>query len=185
MVAEIDILLKAIALIERGWTQRAAARKQDQSPCGPNDPDAVAWCITGAIYNRPSGADFQPHRRAEKLARVVLGFDLDPKKVDSITLWNDNALRTADEVLDVLRAALAAAVQAAQAMTLTRTRQIFVPNNPRLLPLIGWRDPSGAFVPDDAEAEVDLTDGLFMEVESNEDTPTIPPPPGTQGEPSE
>lgn len=182
MLLQVDILANAITLIERGWCKNAPARDGSGKPCGPGDPSAAAWCVTGAIYCRDYATSALPYFDAEKLVRAVLGFDLDPKKQDSITEWNDNVLRTTDEVLDVLRTAYDAALKA---MTVVRTRQLFVSNDPRLLPIIGWRDPSGAFTPDDPDAVVDPTAGIFMIVESNEDTPTIPPPAdGNERDPS-
>ena len=113
MKRAIDILDRAIALIGRGWTQRAPARTTGGRPCGPTDPNAVAWCITGAIYHRESGADTLDHLAAERFVRRVLGFDLDPKKVDSITLWNDDRSRVVEDVLQALCAGRALAASAA------------------------------------------------------------------------
>jgi hypothetical protein len=40
---------KAIEIIERGWTKGAAARDCNGESCGVDSPDAVAWCLMGAM----------------------------------------------------------------------------------------------------------------------------------------
>lgn len=174
-----DILSDALTLIECGWCQRAAARSATGEPCGPRDPHAVAWCISAAIYYGAAPTNFQSHFEAEKLVRASLGFDLDPQKRDSITIWNDDPARTVEDVLYALRDARASALRALMhAVPMpARTRQLFVPDGYNEPVIIGWRSRSNGFQPDDPEARPDTAHGIFMIVEANEDTPTIPPEP--------
>lgn len=169
-----SILSNAITLIECGWAQRAAARRVDGTPCGPTDAGAAAWCITGALYHRDYSSEWDcaEHRQAERLVRFALGWsdtapDDDPKKRKSLTIWNDAPERTVQDVLLALNAGLRAA--------LTRSRQLFLPHEYHDLPVLGWCDALGNFTSDDG-ATVDPTTGVFMTIEVNEDTPTIPPP---------
>lgn len=169
-----SVLSNAITLVECGWAQRAAARRTDGTPCGPTDPGAAAWCITGAIYHRDLAAEWDPseHYQAERLVRFALGWpdtkpDDDPKKRKSLTIWNDTPERTADDVLLALNAGLRAA--------LARSRQLFLPHAYYDLTVIGWRDALGNFISDDGTL-VEPSTGIFMTIEVNEDTPTIPPP---------
>jgi hypothetical protein len=41
--------MKPSDYLKRGWCQLASARDADGTPCFPGDPDAVAWCLSGAI----------------------------------------------------------------------------------------------------------------------------------------
>ena len=106
MTTTVDIINNAIALIERGWTQRAAARTATGTPCGPRDPDAAMWCVNSAIYS--CGTQTQGFE-VEKLVRKIIGYDRDdPTKKpqpESTVAWNDTPKRTQLEVLHVLHTA--------------------------------------------------------------------------------
>lgn len=53
-----EVLRQAKALISnrQNWTQQCEARNKDLQPCPPNHPDAVAFCISGAVH-RVCGLD--------------------------------------------------------------------------------------------------------------------------------
>lgn len=102
-----EILNAAADLIEPdgAWTQRAGARTSDNGFCDTTDPEAVAFCATGAIY---------------RVSRTALGFDYPTycKAVDAlesqidratIARWNDWPDRTQAEVVEALRKAAAKA----------------------------------------------------------------------------
>lgn len=48
-----EVLRRARKLISRrqSWTQQCEARNKDLHPCPPNHPDAVTFCMVGAIHN--------------------------------------------------------------------------------------------------------------------------------------
>jgi len=160
-----DILSDAIALIERGWSQRTPARRADGTPCGPRDVEAASWCITAAIYHGSDINDFASHYQAERLVRAALGWpdtksDDDPKKRKSLTVWNDAPERTAADVI------------AALCLARLPVRKLLVPHDYRIAPIIGWLKPDG-FVPDHPTTTFD---GDLLDVEPSNDTPTVPPP---------
>ena len=165
-----DILSDAIALIERGWTQRAPARRADGVPCGPRDDDAAAWCITAAIYHSSTIDDFAAHYQAERLVRTALGWsdtqpNDDPKKRKSLTIWNDAPERTAADVLAVL------------CLARLPVRKLLVPHDYRVTPVLGWLKPEG-FVPDEPTTSLDCD---LFDVETTNDTPTVSPPRPPEG----
>jgi hypothetical protein len=165
-----SVLMTAIKLIEHGWTQRAAARRADGSPCGPADDGAAAWCLTAALYIRDYASDTGPCFAAERCVRAVIGLrdrkdDLDDRGPDGTTTWNDSPERTVKDVLAALREALRRQAP---------VRHLFVPANYREHTLIGWSDEDG-FTPDGGKP-VGAREGLLLAVEATNDTPTMPPP---------
>lgn len=81
--------------IPEKWTQQATSRDSMQRVVHPNDPDACCWCIVGAI----SRCTPIEREHNELIKRVSLSVGC-----LSATAWNDDAVRTFDEV----RAALIA-----------------------------------------------------------------------------
>lgn len=91
-----DILIRARALVARGWTQRTNARDETGRPTDPRGPDAVCWCLSGAV-----------HRVAPDAARHA--YQLLCKALDSpwAVDWNDTPGRTQAEVLELFDRAIA------------------------------------------------------------------------------
>jgi len=78
------------------WTQRASARTILGDPCDPNHPDAVSFCLIGAVQH--VYPDYASRSDAyTKLAPVV--------GIGAISAFNDNPKRTHAEILDVVRKA--------------------------------------------------------------------------------
>jgi hypothetical protein len=96
-----DILIKAAELLESSptaWTQKWLARNAEGNTTSPRNPKACSWCALGAIakvQNLPDAP--QLYNQAAKLLASHLGVNI----VD----WNDNHLRTRDDVIKGLRSA--------------------------------------------------------------------------------
>jgi hypothetical protein len=90
MSAVADKLRKAKALIERGWTQGAFARRANGRVIGYESDDASCFCIAGALMRvTPLISDFE--RLCHPLTRATGSPRLDH--------WNDAPGRTQAEVL--------------------------------------------------------------------------------------
>ena len=108
------LLDSAASFVERGWTQGAASRREDSTPCYSIDEDAAAWCATGAMYAAEfdtglrklaglmtSGAVARAHDvrvRAEEALKAVA-------QIEFITGWNDRLHQTAANVARTMRTA--------------------------------------------------------------------------------
>jgi hypothetical protein len=66
----------------KNWTQRALARDKNGEAVSPFSPDAVAWCVLGAL--------FKCEVRDKSAVRKLTG--------DRIMAWNDDPNRTFHEV---------------------------------------------------------------------------------------
>jgi hypothetical protein len=108
MTTAADLLLGARELIERGWTQHSDARAPDGTEVEPWDPAAAAWSLLGSLV-----ATLEHHAEADN------GLPLEPLAAalheladyvddDSLTTWNDNPLRTHDDIVSVLESAMSA-----------------------------------------------------------------------------
>ena len=84
MKTTVETLRDAKALIDTPakWTQNANARRSDDSDCSSAHPDAVCFCIVGAVW-RASGETFSKafhlvHWQAQKEGRHVVQFNDHP-----------------------------------------------------------------------------------------------------------
>lgn len=95
-----EVLLKAAALVERGWTQDAGARSAKGNHVRSTGRAAVCWCAEGAIQKAAFGGDgYAYHFAKGALLRAL------PKRALSIPDWNDAPGRTQAEVVAALKAA--------------------------------------------------------------------------------
>lgn len=101
-----DVLNAAADLLEKpgAWTQGAASRDVFGNPDGDAEiwPDAVCWCVWGAILNVTGetsivGANQRTKSAAEALERHI--------GTNDVTTWNDASGRTQAEVVAALREA--------------------------------------------------------------------------------
>jgi len=83
------ILLKAAALVRRGWCRNAPAKDADGKPVGPREKTAVAWCAIGAIQKVCGGPE--DGWEARYALRQVLGRE-------TIQDWNDTYARDGEMV---------------------------------------------------------------------------------------
>lgn len=92
-----DVLNQAADLIEKGWTQKTLARNKQDQGCSPNNKNAVAWCVMGALL-RVTDRSITYFTALNTLrGQMELG--------TSINSWNDHPKRTQAEVVTALRAA--------------------------------------------------------------------------------
>jgi hypothetical protein len=94
-----DALDSTAALIQLGWCQGASAMTIKGEPCSPDDPDARAWCLSGAMHI--ASMDVRTRYWARRLLTEITGL--------SVENWNDEPLRTIEEVLVALGQASIAA----------------------------------------------------------------------------
>lgn len=87
-----DYLLRARARIERGWTQRAFARRADGTTTHTEHEQACSWCLAGSV-----GPVFG-HARS---ALIAIEKELNTG-TGGIYIWNDAPERTKEEVLAVV-----------------------------------------------------------------------------------
>ena len=83
--------------IARGWTQRTYALDESSRPVPSTSPDAVRWCLAGALFAVCALEDGDYRQAEERLAPFVLG--------QSLSAWNDAPGRTQADVLGLLDAA--------------------------------------------------------------------------------
>jgi hypothetical protein len=85
----------ARAYIAQGWTQGYDARYSDGRGCDPSDPEAVSFCLVGAVW---AGRTLlgQPY----PLLRCLMDH-IELTLPDPAFLWNDDPRRTKEEVLAV------------------------------------------------------------------------------------
>lgn len=88
-----DILERAAARVERGWTQDAFARDTNGLECSVFSEHAIAWCLAGAV-------DAETSMRAAVFLEAI-GAAIG---MDAVT-WNDAPGRTQAEVVTALREA--------------------------------------------------------------------------------
>ena len=89
-----ELYNKAADMIESGWTQHALARTVEGNRCNPESPQAVCWCLVGAIdvvSIGKLGAGHQNH------FLNYLGLD------GLISSWNDQLNRSQEDVVKLLR----------------------------------------------------------------------------------
>ena len=120
MLTVIELLRRSRERILRGWTQHAPASTAKGTMCGASDPDAVAWCATGAAwYADDTVPDYvnDPCYRLQlealaELRRSVTEVSPDEDYGRRVSAWNDVHHRTQADALrlyDVTTARVAAA----------------------------------------------------------------------------
>ena len=87
------ILVRARALLARGWCQGARARDADGKPVSHKSPRAAAWCATGACDAAGDGDGGAVDDALNILAYYVGGTTC------SIVTWNDGRHRTQAQIL--------------------------------------------------------------------------------------
>ena len=102
-----QILVKARALIERGWTQNTAARNADGDHVAATSRHACRWCATGALYvvyeSIPEWREDPKPAEARDLVRAAI-----PNRNDYETIvgFNDADNTTQADVLAVFDKAI-------------------------------------------------------------------------------
>ncbi len=93
-----EVLRKARAVEEQGWTQGAIARNVDAEMVDPDDDDAVCWCAMGALIVAEPNFD----RLLDAL------YVLRSSTNGYVDLFNDAPGRTQQEVIAAFDRAIAA-----------------------------------------------------------------------------
>ncbi len=78
------MLLSELLSDESKWTKGVTARDKDGNICNSKDPNAVCWCLFGAVW-KADNAD-----SADKAIRRVIPDEFG----GSIVMWNDAPERT-------------------------------------------------------------------------------------------
>ena len=103
--------MKAYEVIEQNdWCQLAFAKNSDGHDTHSLDPNAVSFCVSGAIrkaYYACSGETIYDVQLSLKRYENVMDCLADEVNVPvlNITAWNDEPGRTKDEVVDALKRA--------------------------------------------------------------------------------
>jgi hypothetical protein len=78
------------------WTKRQAARDKDGNMTGPHSPDAVCWCLIGALA-KCKVPTYGPMR--DKIVRVI--YDRYPETNGGLVSFNDSQ-ESVEPILEVL-----------------------------------------------------------------------------------
>jgi hypothetical protein len=93
------------AVLAQGWTQGALARDAVGQEVEPDSPDAVCWCLIGAMQ-RGAGPTYPNYAALRDTLRQDLGirreFEALGEEV-TLTRWNDTPGRTQAEVVALVR----------------------------------------------------------------------------------
>lgn len=99
MMTQLDVLKSAKALVEKGWCQNTYAKTAKGKPTDSYNPNAVAWCMRGAMASAAANdfnADFV---EASITLEKALG-------AMWIADWNDASWRTKAEVIAAFEEAI-------------------------------------------------------------------------------
>lgn len=77
---------------EERWTQNTSARNVEKESVLPDSPNAICWCLTGAIYK------CYPNSDERYLINQMVYKELGQLPHN----WNDDVNRTHDEVLELV-----------------------------------------------------------------------------------
>lgn len=114
-----QIIEKTIEYLHTGWTQGNPALDGDEEPCDAEDPEAVAWCLTGAMTAAMAslGLDRDGTKKEQRLFtgacyRVAFAAgcaddDVEGTIVCAVERWNDHDDRTTEDVILACKMALA------------------------------------------------------------------------------
>lgn len=98
-MSDLDILTKAREKLTRGWCQQRHAQLSDGDCTFSEDPEAVAWCISGAVMAAGGLVFGSAHNLiSDSLAPDGENGEYRP----SVTHWNDQIGRTQADVLELM-----------------------------------------------------------------------------------
>lgn len=100
-----EVLLKAAALVERGWTQHEMARDRVGNKVSPISDTAVCWCALGAAKRVADGHTHPYSHARDALYAHLFAHPDSGDGPDPVTTWNDAPGRTQAEVVAALKAA--------------------------------------------------------------------------------
>lgn len=92
--------MKPSDYIKKGWTQGSLARNSKGMLRSPDDPDAICWCMIGAICKvTTNNAEVMRFLQCTHNALKKRGIP------SAIAAYNDTVGRTKEEVIEVLEEA--------------------------------------------------------------------------------
>ena len=102
MLTLVELLRRGRERILHGWTQHASATTANGIRCRANDPMAVAWCVTGAIWytdyripdNDWNDACYRLYLKALAELRRSVGEVSPDEDYGGLDCWNDVGHRT-------------------------------------------------------------------------------------------
>jgi hypothetical protein len=101
-MSAVDLLKSAKAKLEKGWCQGAGARDSDGCSVAMSGPNAVCWCLSGAMWATIAASPGEYGDKAEDAAWLALQRTVGISIVD----WNDAPFREKSEVLKVMDLAI-------------------------------------------------------------------------------
>lgn len=99
-----EILLLACKYIERGWTRQAPARNKTGQPVSPYSPEAVSFCLHGALTRAAidQGANAVVEKNVKNLVEILIRRTYDM----SMFRFNDRLAQGKADVIKVLQTVL-------------------------------------------------------------------------------
>jgi hypothetical protein len=103
---KLESLEKTKALLSSPdkWTKGAMAHDANRNSVGWGHPDAVCWCLSGALAHVCGGINERWSKGLWALSNAIRPADAAGV---SIAIWNDNIGRTYDDVINILDKAIA------------------------------------------------------------------------------
>lgn len=95
------ILKNTRAKIEEGWTQGGRARDAEDFRCLPTSPQAVSWCVLGAMDVTTRDVGSQETLDTARVLTAVL-----PRKGDNLVSYNDHEKTTKKKMLTLFDRAI-------------------------------------------------------------------------------
>jgi hypothetical protein len=106
VIAAAQLLGRAQDYVRQGWCQGADATDAFGEPVEPWSAEAVCWSLLGAIVAALDGpGSTTPHELARPALAEAMGALADLIYEPSLARWNDDPLRSQQEVLTVLERA--------------------------------------------------------------------------------
>lgn len=95
------IIRKAAGYVRQGWTQGANARDAKGRELPATDDEAVEWCASGALH-RACEDEPMNLKSVRSHLLVAVSRSIAVSGFEFISAWNDNHMRTANQVAEEL-----------------------------------------------------------------------------------
>lgn len=104
----VEYLEKGLELIKKGWCQNAGARNKNGCSVSARSPEAVSYCMDGALYKTLNPyIDVDNKLTISLRGRLYINAILRSKNyLHSLITFNDTEGRTKEEVIDVFEKAI-------------------------------------------------------------------------------
>jgi hypothetical protein len=105
LTAAVELLGRVHAYVRKGWCQGADATDASGEPVEPWSAEAARWSLLGAVVAALDRPESPGHELPLTALAVALGALADLIYEPSLARWNDDPLRSQQEVLTVLERA--------------------------------------------------------------------------------